>query len=256
MVYLIGPHWQELFDVVIVEAGKPGFYNHKRPFRLYNKDTKRLEWTDVTELKSGEVYSHGSVGLLMKMQGWLDKSVLYLGDNLFSDWVEPSRKFGWTTGGIIRELEREIRISNQPREKKLSLQAMALEEIMRVIQSPVNSLERSLETRIPFQSDSFDLGPVLSLLHKERRRLQRVVDTEMNPQFGSAFRAEDGPSNFAASLQRYVDLYTSRLENFLCYSPNHRFYPLVKQMAHELQVFQSQASLMLKSDRTESKKQN
>jgi hypothetical protein len=59
----------------------------------------------------------------------------------------------------------------------------------------------------------------------------------MNKNFGSVFIANaQSPSLFSNYMNRYVDLYTSRLENFLDYGPgfSYRFYPRKrKTLAHE-----------------------
>lgn len=40
--------WRELFDVVIVSAGKPSFYTSDRPFRQISPVTGRIQWTQVS----------------------------------------------------------------------------------------------------------------------------------------------------------------------------------------------------------------
>lgn len=56
----------------------------------------------------------------------------------------------------------------------------------------------------------------------------------MNPHFGSVFRTSNNPTLFAFSVQRYADLYTSKLENFLRYSLTRaRFYPQRRHLPHE-----------------------
>lgn len=40
-----------------------------------------------------------------QLTGWDGARVLYFGDHIYSDLVDPSLKNGWRTGGIIPELE-------------------------------------------------------------------------------------------------------------------------------------------------------
>jgi HAD superfamily 5'-nucleotidase-like hydrolase len=49
MKYVIGENWREMWDAVIVSAGKPRFYTEtSRPFREVNKDTGRLQFKKVS----------------------------------------------------------------------------------------------------------------------------------------------------------------------------------------------------------------
>jgi hypothetical protein len=41
------PDWREMFDVVIVGAGKPTFYTGDRPFRQISPVTGKIQWTQV-----------------------------------------------------------------------------------------------------------------------------------------------------------------------------------------------------------------
>lgn len=106
--------WTTLFDVVITDAGKPGFYTaHNRPFRCLDENNKSMQWTTVTNFEPGKVYSQGNVTELMRITGWTGSSVLYFGDHMYSDLVDPVLKIGWRSGAIIPELEREINITNK-----------------------------------------------------------------------------------------------------------------------------------------------
>ncbi|RHY20727.1 hypothetical protein DYB38_013159, partial [Aphanomyces astaci] len=67
-------------------------------------------------------------------------------------------------------------------------------------------------------------------LHSE---LQMEMEALINPNFGSVFRVESHPSQFAFSAQRYVDIYSSRLKNFLEYPKNYTFYPERMRLPHE-----------------------
>ena len=67
------------------------------------------------------MYTQGSLNELIALTGWKGSSVLYIGDSLFSDLVEPSRISGWRTGAIIRYVmpqERERAV--QPYENPIS----------------------------------------------------------------------------------------------------------------------------------------
>lgn len=58
MTLIIGPSWQDLFDVIIVSAKKPSFFTHQfRHLREYNPDKEILSWNEVNRIVPGKIYS-------------------------------------------------------------------------------------------------------------------------------------------------------------------------------------------------------
>ncbi|RXN19614.1 5 -nucleotidase domain-containing 3-like protein [Labeo rohita] len=83
MNYIVGKDWRDLFDVVIVQADKPGFFNDRRkPFRRVT-DKGVLLWDRIHHLEKGQIYKQ-----------------------------DLTLKHGWRTGAIIPELRKEIKIMN------------------------------------------------------------------------------------------------------------------------------------------------
>lgn len=95
---------------------------------------------------------------------------------------------------------------------------------------------------------------VLDALENERRALRKRRQMGHNENFGSMFHSDTSPSLFAFSLmvrrdtpfdfvrpacshpalrQRYCDIYTSDVSNFLHYGDDHRFYPNPKILPHQ-----------------------
>ena len=63
-----------------------------------------------TPLRNGVVCEGGSVSELSRLAGWSGRRVLYLGDHLFVDLVEPRRgDVNWLTGAVISEM-RELQL--------------------------------------------------------------------------------------------------------------------------------------------------
>ncbi|GMF13571.1 unnamed protein product [Phytophthora lilii] len=89
-----------------------------------------------------------------------------------------------------------------------------IEELMRSIQNELRS------------------EPVPQLVNVHEA-LQMEMENLININFGSVFRADTYPSQFAFIVQRYVDIYSARLENLLEYPSNHTFYPERMAMPHE-----------------------
>ncbi|RLN67859.1 hypothetical protein BBJ28_00024232, partial [Nothophytophthora sp. Chile5] len=183
----------QLFDVVIVSARKPKFYTRQRSFRNLDTGNTQVQWHAVRELRQGEVYTQGSLYQLAKLTGWGGNRVLYIG-----------------------ELEDEMRINT-------------LEELMRSIQNELRS-EPEAEVWPFFTPSNYEFVSHLVDIHEE---LQMEMEMLINANFGSVFRADTYPSQFAFFVQRYVDIYSARLENLLEYPSNHTFYPERIGMPHE-----------------------
>lgn len=57
MSWIVGPHWEEFFDVIIVQARKPMFFtDESRPIRIYDKERDIHLWDRVTQLNKGVIY--------------------------------------------------------------------------------------------------------------------------------------------------------------------------------------------------------
>lgn len=76
-----------------------------RPFRNYDRESDCQRWEKVSTLERGHIYMEGTVHQLLEMTGWTGNSILYFGDQIYSDLADITLNFGWRTGAIIVELE-------------------------------------------------------------------------------------------------------------------------------------------------------
>ncbi|ETV66333.1 hypothetical protein H257_17134 [Aphanomyces astaci] len=227
--YMVGNDWRQFFDIVLVSAKKPDFYTRSRTFRLFDVEKRQVQWQAVTDLLPHHVYTQGSLRQLIALKGWRGGKVLYIGDSLFADLVEPNRILGWRTGAIIRELEDEIQIQNSPAYQRLAFQHASLEVLLRQLQEADVHDDEATDDGRPHDAADAVYHHYVNL-HSE---LQMEMEALINPNFGSVFRVESHPSQFAFSAQRYVDIYSSRLKNFLEYPKNYTFYPERMRLPHE-----------------------
>jgi len=232
MSHKVGPDWRELFDVVIVSAGKPGFYTQNRPFREVSKRTSRIKFKPITELKPHNVYCQGSIKELMTLKGWADGSkIIYLGDSLFADLVEARRLYGWTTGAIISEVYSEIGVQKSQEWRVAWHVLQLLVHCIQLCQEQMGPDPSESPSAPRQQPHSAEDTEVLNRLEHLASTQRARKDAAFNANFGSIFHTskDDGRTDkrslFARSLQRYVDFYTSRVENLRFYSMDHRFYP-------------------------------
>jgi len=244
MKYVMGDQWIDLWDVVIVSAGKPAFYTDvKRPFREVDTETNRGKFKKVERLESGKVYTEGCLGELTKLMDWrvntgkgdeevesmgplnMNSNVLYIGDSLFADLVDAKREFGWITAAVTPEVGFELDVQ-QSSDHILAERTIAiLLDSLRKVQAEMGTNEHTAE-------DSMVLNTLEKLVSRWRDRQTNLLG---NP-FGSVFRARYQPSLFAHSLRRYCDLYMNSIGSLRLYSPQHRFYPEpdFRLLAHEI----------------------
>lgn len=109
MNMLVGQHWKDYFDVVIVQARKPRFFtDDSRPFRVFDTKTGTHLWDRVSRLEREKTYFEGTVKELQKLMNWAGHEVLYFGDHPYSDLADVTLQHGWRTGAIISELDVSI----------------------------------------------------------------------------------------------------------------------------------------------------
>jgi len=231
MKYFLGENWRELWDTIIVSAGKPRFYTEQdRIFREVSTQTGRIKFKRINKFESNEVYTGGCLRQLVKCLQVSESStqtltelqkdeflqnpqVLYLGDSLFSDLVDAKREFGWTTAVMCPEITTETKIQSSSEYTALSTIDLLI-DLLRNIQTEFGTSDRADEDFLLIDR----LERIMSKVRNEQTRLFG------NP-FGSIFRARHQPSLFAHHLRRYCDLYMNDIGCLRHYSSQHRFYP-------------------------------
>ncbi len=241
MKYVLGDQWTDLWDAVIVSAGKPAFYTDtKRPFREVNTETNRVRFQKVEKLEKGKVYTEGCLRELTQLMDWspvpgngvesmgplnMNSNVLYIGDSLFADLVDAKREFGWITAAVTPEVGFELDVQQ-------SNDHLLTERTIAILLDSLRKVQTEMGTKQHTEEDALVLNRLEKLVSKWRDRQTNLLG---NP-FGSVFRARYQPSLFAHSLRRYCDLYMNSIGSLRLYSPQHRFYPEpdFRLLAHEI----------------------
>ncbi|KAM4693666.1 5'-nucleotidase domain-containing protein 1 [Discoglossus pictus] len=107
--HILGKDFEELFDIIITNALKPGFFSHtpqQRPFWILEND---VEQDVLPSLEKAGWYSQGNwvhlYDLLKKMTGKAEPKVVYFGDSMRSDIFSARHYSNWETVLILEELE-------------------------------------------------------------------------------------------------------------------------------------------------------
>ena len=72
------------------------------------------------------------------------------------------------------------------------------------------------------------------LMGEEVDSLEARIDRAYNPHWGSCLREGNENSRFGEQVNDYADLYTSRVSNFVSYSPLRYFRAPRRPMPHEM----------------------
>ena len=226
--FLGGKTWRELFDVVIVGARKPEFFSGHAPFfEVATEDG--LHRPDVGKIVPGKAYLGGSAAELERHLGISGDDVLYVGDHMFGDVHVTNRVLRWRTGLVIRELENEVEaLARFAHNEQLLADRMRQKELME---------DEMSQMKLRLQRKRAGYGPAVTERESEieqaitqmRNRLV-ALDAEIAPMakgaaelhnalWGPLTRAGNDKSHLARQIERYADIYTSRVSNFLHVTP-------------------------------------
>jgi len=242
------PSWRNYFDYVIVGAQKPAFFAEQRPFVELGPDGHILR-PGVEALERGKVYEGGNLFEFERLSGHAGESVLYVGDHIYGDIIRNRKASQWRTCFVVQELEREIEYIEQhaadlQRLNELDELRALLDDLINHHKVTLNQLDRKLERGGPVPADLEQRRQRekrdLELLRRafkatlaESCELEQRFERGANAYWGLVFKEGNENSRFGEQVQDYADLYTSRVSNFLYYSPMQVFRSPRAIMPHE-----------------------
>jgi HAD superfamily 5'-nucleotidase-like hydrolase len=223
-----GMTWRDLFDVVIVSADKPGFFIEPRQlFRVVDEEAGLLR-PHHGDLEPGGVYFGGAAVRVEDHLGLSGDEILYVGDHLFADVHVSKAVLRWRTALILRELEGEIRALEgfRPTERDLSNLMERKEDLEGRLARTRLARQRSAHGYAPPLEGEPEPDRAISHLQAELAELDdriaplaRAAGEIRNPDWGPLMRSGYDKSLFARQVERYADVYTSRVSNFLYETP-------------------------------------
>ncbi|HMG25063.1 MAG TPA: HAD-IG family 5'-nucleotidase [Kofleriaceae bacterium] len=249
------PSWRNYFDIVMVAAGKPAFFNELRPFVQIDGTTGAAlgNGDAVKHLGRDKVYQAGNVVAFEQLTGVKGERVLYIGDHIYGDILRLRKQHMWRTAMVLQELEREISVADRLEaqikdldlldrrhrnlESEIDYQSLRLKKIQRLVDDIATQppLRIRLEEARRVTRESLDaLRDRAGLMDAEVDSLEARVDRAYNPHWGSCLREGNENSRFGEQVNDYADLYTSRVSNFGPYSPLRYFRAPRRPMPHEI----------------------
>ena len=219
-----GQTWRNLFDIVIVAADKPRFFAARGPiYRLVDATSGHLEPYFGT-LVAGEVYHGGNARMVEASLGHDDSQFLYVGDHLFGDVHVTKDVLRWRTALIARELEAEIVAAGEFASQEESLRArMAQKADLEQARAQLRMERRHQvvggEDHRVIDAQIDDVAAEITTLDEEIAPLARAAAQLGNPVWGPLMRSGVDKSLFARQVEKYADVYTSRVSNFMAATP-------------------------------------
>ncbi|HVO29899.1 MAG TPA: 5'-nucleotidase domain-containing protein, partial [bacterium] len=222
-----GMTWRDLFDIVIVESRKPSFFLHENAlFEVVNEEGL-LRPTHTMGPKG--TFHGGNAALIERSLGLTGEEILYVGDHIFADVHVSKNVLRWRTALVVRELEDEL--------KAIEAFAPKQAELTRLMSDKAKLEAQFSDLRLGMQRLEKAYGPPPTLSPDAMRERMKVIRAElvtlddriaplareagelMNKRWGLLMRAGSDKSNFARQLERYADVYLSRVSNLLFATP-------------------------------------
>ncbi|TVU22389.1 hypothetical protein EJB05_32081 [Eragrostis curvula] len=238
--------WRDLFEMVIVSARKPEFFQLSHP--LYEVVTNDGLMRPCFKATSGGLYSGGSAQMVEKSLDIHGDEILYVGDHIFTDVSQSKVHLRWRTALICRELEDEFDALVKSHAEKEEL--VTLIQQKEIVGDLFNQLRLALQRRTnsrPAQTlaatcmDDQELAESMQKLLIVMQRLDEKIgpmlesDGELfNKRWGWLSRAGLwDKSHLTRQIEKYADIYTSRVSNFLHYTPFMYFRSQEQTLAHD-----------------------
>lgn len=224
-----GMTWRDLFHVVIVQARKPSFFTHPNAVFEVVDEAQGLVRPCTGPLVEGRAYLGGHAGLVEKSLALAGEEILYIGDHVFADVHVSKNLLRWRTALVIRELEAELDALEAfaPKQEALT-RMMADKEGMEHRFSQLRLMLQRLERGYGPQPDTpaaelraqmTELRQRLTALDERIAPLAREAGELVNPRWGPLLRAGNDKSHLARQIERYADIYMSRVSNLLAQTP-------------------------------------
>jgi HAD superfamily 5'-nucleotidase-like hydrolase len=220
--------WRDLFDIVIVSAHKPSFFTDPNPvFRVVDEESGTLH-PHRGDLEAAGVYFGGNAAAVEGSLGLSGDQILYVGDHLFGDVHISKAYLRWRTALILRELETEVSALMAFRADQERLEEMMRRKAR--LEAEMATLRLVLQrTREGYAPPPVEVADPAGLLERVRADIASL-DEEIAPlaiaagrlrhaAWGPLMRAGVDKSLFARQVERYADVYTSRVSNFLYPGP-------------------------------------
>jgi 5'-nucleotidase len=238
--------WSDLFDLVVVQARKPDFFLGNNPFyEVINKQghLRSLGPAERPVVETGHFYFGGSAAAVEKALGLQGQDILYVGDHIFADVHASKRTVRWRTALVLREIEDDIAALDASVEAEHELaermqQKISLEHVLATHRLQLQRLQHG--RAVPADANVADLERQIGELKRRVSDLDAAIAPlaeeharKPHPQWGAIMRTGIDKSHIARQIERYADIYVSRVSNLAAATPFAYFRPPKSSLPHD-----------------------
>ncbi|KAH8499789.1 hypothetical protein H0E87_015144, partial [Populus deltoides] len=240
--------WRDLFDMVIISARKPEFFQMSHP--LYEVVTGEGLMRPCFKARKGGLYSGGSAQMVENSLDIHGDEILYVGDHIYTDidlknCIETIMKGAKSS---FSGVEPQYSALIHSRDHRATL--IELINQKEVVGDLFNQLRLALQRRNtgrPAQTlaatnmDDQELTESMQKLLIVMQRLDEKIAPMLEAD-GELFSERWGflsraglwdKSHLMRQIEKYADIYTSRVSNFLHYTPFMYFRSQEQTLAHD-----------------------
>ncbi|KAH0736356.1 hypothetical protein KY285_012063 [Solanum tuberosum] len=242
--------WRDLFEMVIVSARKPEFFQMAHP--MYEVVTGEGLMRPCFKARPGGLYSGGSAQMIESSLNVHGDEILYVGDHIYTDVSQSKVHLRWRTALICRELEEEYNALIHSQEERATL--IDLINKKEVLGDLFNQLRLALQrrtegrpaqtlaaTRMEDNELTESMQKLLVVMQRLDQKIGPMLDEDgelFNKRWGYLSRAGLwDKSHLMRQIEKYADIYTSRVSNFLHYTPFMYFRAQEQNLAHDSYTF-------------------
>jgi HAD superfamily 5'-nucleotidase-like hydrolase len=226
MDHLVGGEegsWEELFDLVVCTARKPGFFLERG-----DGEPVRRGADPRIPNRRGNCFIGGDSFFLERVIAAGGDEILYFGDHTFGDILRSKKSVGWRTAMIVPEVESEV-----ARMRPLRSDWQDLAAIEDRLEDLVMERDHLAAKGRAGQERDRELSTLIGDALGRRARLQRKLRAVLNPHWESHFREGRAASRLGRQIMEFACIYTSRVSNFLNYPTDKFFARPVEVLPHE-----------------------
>jgi 5'-nucleotidase len=247
MTYLLGgampeyPTWRHYFDIAIVSAQKPKWFQDGRPLMMREGDELLPA---RSSLERGVVYEGGNLRDFEHRLGVPGSAILYVGDHIYGDILRSKKESAWRTAMIIQELDaetdaHEASLSEMARQRQLEESRDNLEDELRFYQArykellKLNGAANGDGEKARVKAAIERIRYALRTIAHEHATLRDIIDARFQPYWGSLLKEQNEMSIFGLQVETYADIYMRRVSCLRHYSPLQFFRSAHDVMPHE-----------------------
>jgi 5'-nucleotidase len=240
--------WRSYFDLIICGGAKPSFFTDRNPFVEVDPATGQVIG-EPRAFHRGHVSQGGNLHDFEVKTGVLGEKVLYVGDHIYGDILRAKKSSVWRTAMIVQELEQELLLSERHTARLKELDE--LDRKRRNLDAEIDYQQLLLRSLGRAEDDGGNGAAVDAARRRARQaldelraalrqaiatydRLEEELDAAYNAYWGPMFKEGNENSRFGEQVEDYACIYTSRVSNFLAYSPLRYFRAPRAKMPHEL----------------------